>query len=248
MWRGRRGRRHLRCLSPPPCIRARTGYCKAAPPPAGVSTPATPSTPWRGASGSMPPVGGSLPLLVSVLEQVLASVGRALVLRTGAHWPRQRYRCGQSACWLRTLVLRTGAPLAQAEISLWAVSLLAANPCPADGRSTGPGRDVGWGGHGRPKTPRRQRSRTPRPKSAPPKASGRVPHRSWPSGPFEHGDKEPCRGGEAAPKGDAPLHIVEGVAQVETWAGGGEPQPHSGAMTAACAGVPTRSSRSSGTT
>jgi hypothetical protein len=38
---------------------------------------------------------------------------------------------------------------------------------------------------------------------------------------FDHGDKE----GETAAEGgidpDAPLHIVEGVAHVDTWAGGG---------------------------
>jgi hypothetical protein len=56
---------------------------------------------------------------------------------------------------------------------------------------------------------------------APVRRTGGDPCSPWPSGPFKHRDKEPCRGGEAAPKGDAPLHSVEGVAGVETPAGGG---------------------------
>jgi hypothetical protein len=94
---------------------------------------------------------------------------------------------GQSACWLQTLVLRTGAQVAQARVSC-----------------------------GRPTT-----IFIPGPQKRLSAGQRRAPHTSWPPGPFDHRDKEPCRGGEAAPKGDAPLHSVEGVAHVVTWAGGG---------------------------
>jgi hypothetical protein len=38
---------------------------------------------------------------------------------------------------------------------------------------------------------------------------------------FDHRDKEAKTGAEGAIAADAPLHSVEGVAHVDTWAGGG---------------------------
>jgi hypothetical protein len=56
---------------------------------------------------------------------------------------------------------------------------------------------------------------------APVRRSGGDPWTPWPSGPLEHGDKEGETDTEGVFDPDAPLHSVEGVAGVETPAGGG---------------------------
>jgi hypothetical protein len=49
----------------------------------------------------------------------------------------------------------------------------------------------------------------------------RVPHTPWPSGPLRPQRQGGQTGAEGAIAADAPLHNVEGVAHVVTWAGGG---------------------------
>jgi hypothetical protein len=121
----------LRRQSPPPCLRARTGSCKAAPPPAQVTTWATPSTLWRGRRGRCRLAAAVSPSLSPCSNRFLQGRHRALVLRTGA----QRAQAGmQDRRWQ------------------WAASWLAANPRPSDGRSTGPGKDVAIFSPARPKS------------------------------------------------------------------------------------------------
>jgi hypothetical protein len=135
--------------------------------------------------------GVSLPLLVSVLEQVLA---RPPLPRPGfpprPPPPQVEGGVGVDDAFGVSLPLlvsvleqvlarppprpcpadgRSSGPGGDAGLEwLWAISLLVANPCPADGRSTG-------------RKPQKRLSAGQR----------RVPHTPWPSGPFDHRDKEP---------------------------------------------------------